>query len=159
MRNRINLAARILTIVIILFSVLLTAILLIKSDNDMSRNFTRAFNEIGITLNIFTIGTYLIAGLTLLLVLAFSVINLFVKPKAGIKALIGIGALVVIVLISFILSSPNIDPEFVLNIADNVEVTDALSKQVGAGLIATYILAGLSVVAIIYAWISKLIKG
>lgn len=159
MRNRINLAARILTIVIILFSVLLTAILLIKSDNDMSRNFTRAFNEIGITLNIFTIGTYLIAGLTLLLVLAFSVMNLFVKPKAGIKALIGIGALVVIVLISFILSSPNIDPEFVLNIADNVEVTDALSKQVGAGLIATYILAGLSVVAIIYAWISKLIKG
>lgn len=159
MRNQINIAAKFLTLFIILFSVVLTAILLATSDGDMSRDFNRAFSEIGITLNIFTIGTYIVAGLTLLLVIGFSLMNLIVKPKAAKNSLIGIGALVIIIIISFIISSPAIDPLFVIDIADDIEVTDALSKQVGAGLIATYILAGLSLLAILYAWISKLIKG
>ncbi len=159
MRNIIALASKVLTVVIIAFAVIFTAILLVKSDNDMSRNFTRAFDEIGLTLDIFTIGTYIIAGLTLLLVIGFSIMNLFVKPKSAINALIGVAALVVIVIVSYLLSSPYIDPKFKLDIAENVNVTDALSKQVGAGLIATYILAALSVLVIIYTWISKLIKG
>lgn len=159
MRNILTVAAKVLTIVIIAFAVILTGILLAKSDGDMSRNFPRAFEEIGITLNFFTIGTYIVTGLTVLLVIGFSIYNLFVKPKAAINALIGIAALAVIVIISWFLSSSAIDPLFVMDIAENIEVTDALSKQVGAGLIATYILAALSVLAIIYAWVSKLIKG
>lgn len=159
MRNKINVAAKALTGIIILFAVILTGILMAKSDSDMARNFTRAFNEIGITLNIFIIGTYIVAGLTLLLVIGFSIMNMFVKPKAAIRALIGIAALAVIIIVSWIVSSPEIDPLFVINIADNTEVTDSLSKQVGAGLIATYILAALSVLAIIYSSVSKLIKG
>ncbi|MFO7722950.1 MAG: hypothetical protein R6V49_06975 [Bacteroidales bacterium] len=159
MRKILTIAAKVLTIVIIAFAVILTGILLARSDSDMSRNFPRAFEEIGITLNIFTIGTYVVTGLTILLVIGFSIYNLFVKPKAAVNALIGIAALAVIVIVSWFLSSSAIDPLFVRDIAENIEVTDALSKQVGAGLIATYILAALSVLAIIYAWISKLIKG
>jgi hypothetical protein len=159
MRDKINLAAKVLMGLIILFSVILTAVLLATSDGDMSRDFPRAFREIGLTLNLFTVGTYLITGLTILLVLGFSIMNMIIKPKAAINALIGIGAMVVIILISFALSSPDIDPLFVRNISENIEVTPALSKQVGAGLIATYILAGLSVLAVIYASVHKLIKG
>lgn len=159
MRNTINLAAKVLMGLIILFSVILTAILMAKSDGEMSRNFQLAFSEIGVTLNLFTIGTYIITGLTVLLVLGFSILNMFIKPKAAVNALIGIGAMVVIILISFALATPDIDPVFVRNISENIEVTPALSKQVGAGLIATYILAGLSVLAIIYASVHKLIKG
>jgi hypothetical protein len=159
MRNTINLAAKVLMGLIILFAVILTAILLAKSDSSMAKDFIKAFNEIGITLNIFVIGTYVITGLTVLLVLGFSIMNMIVKPKAAINALIGIGAMAAIILISFALSSPDIDPLFVRNISENVEVTPALSKQVGAGLIATYILAGLTVLAVIYASVHKLIKG
>jgi hypothetical protein len=159
MRNILAIAAKVLTIVIIAFAVILTGILLIKSDGDMSRNFARAFDEIGITLNLFTIGTYIVTGLTVLLVIGFSVYNMFVKPKAAFNALIGIAAMAVILIVSWFLASPAIDPLFVRDIAENVTVTEALSKQVGAGLIATYILAALSVLAIVYAWISKLIKG
>jgi hypothetical protein len=159
MRNIIQKASKALTAIIIAFAVILTAILLGTSDNGMSKDFVRAFDEIGTTLDIFTIGTYIIAGLTLLLVLIFSVSNMFIKPKAAKNALIGIGALVIIIIVSYFLSTPDIDPKFVLDIAENTVVTDALSQQVGAGLIATYILAGLSVLAIIYASVSKLIKG
>lgn len=159
MRNIIQKASKALTAIIIAFAVILTAILLGTSDNGMSKDFVRAFDEIGTTLDIFTIGTYIIAGLTLLLVLIFSVSNMFIKPKAAKNALIGIGALVIIIIVSYLLSTPDIDPKFVLDIAENTVVTDALSQQVGAGLIATYILAGLSVLAIIYASVSKLIKG
>jgi hypothetical protein len=159
MRKILTIAARVLTVAIIAFAVILTGILLAKSDGDMSRNFPRAFEEIGITLNLFTIGTYIITGLTVLLVIGFAIYNMFVKPKAAFRALIGIAALAVILVVSWLLSSSAIDPVFVRDIAENIEVTDTLSKQVGAGLIATYILAALSVMAIIYASISKLIKG
>lgn len=161
MRNIINIASKVLTAVIIIFAVVLTGILLIKSDGDMARNYSRAFQEIGITLNILTIGTYVVTGLTVALIIVFSVSNMIIKPKAAVNALIGIAALAVIIIISFILSTPEIDPLFVMKLATNanVEVTDSLSKQVGAGLIATYILGALSILAIMYAWISKLIKG
>ncbi len=159
MRDTINIASKVLTGVIIAFAVILTGVLIARSDGDMARNIGQAINEIGITLNMFMIGTYIVAGLTLVLVIGFSVLNIFVNPKAAVNALIGIGVLVVIILVSFIAASPNIDPEFVRHVADNVEVTDRLSRQVGAGLIATYILAGLAVAAILFSWVSKLIKG
>jgi hypothetical protein len=159
MRDKINFAAKVLTAVIIAFAVILTGILISRSDSDMARNMVKAVDEIGVTLNLFIIGTYIVAGLTLLLVVGFSVFNIFVNPKGAVNALIGIGALAVIIIVSFALSSPDIDPLFVLRISENIEVTDRLSKQVGAGLIATYILSGLAVAAIMYTWISKLIKG
>jgi hypothetical protein len=159
MRDIIKLAAKVLTGVIIAFAVILTGILIARSDSDMARNIGQAINEIGITLNVFMIGTYVVAGLTLLLVVGFSIYNIFVNPKGAINALIGIGVLVVIIIISYVSASSDIDPLFVLHVSENVEVTDSLSKQVGAGLIATYILAALAVLAILYSTVSKLIKG
>jgi len=159
MRDTINLASKVLTGVIIAFAVILTGILIARSDSDMARDMVKAANEIGVTLNLFMIGTYIVAALTLLLVVGFSVFNIFVNPKAAVNALIGIGALALIIIVSFALSSSDIDPLFVMRISENIEVTDSLSKQVGAGLIATYILSGLAVAAILFTWISKLIKG
>jgi hypothetical protein len=159
MRDRIIKGAKVLTGIIIAFAAVLTAILLLTSDSEMAKNLTRALDEIGLTLDIFAIGTYIIAGLTLLLVVGFSIMNLFVKPKAAVNALVGVGVLVVIIVISYIFSTSYIDPKFVRDIADNITVTNAMSKQVGAGLIATYILGALSILAIIYTWITKLIKG
>ncbi len=159
MRNTILKAAKVLTGVIIGFAVVLTAILMARSDSEMSKDLVLAYQKIGLTLDIFTIGTYIIAGLAALLVIVLSIYNLFVNPKAARNALIGVGALALIIVVSFLLATPDIDPEFVINISENVEVTPALSKQVGAGLVATYILGALSVLAIIYTWISKLIKG
>ncbi len=159
MRDIIKLAAKVLTGVIIAFAVILTGILIARSDSDMARNIGQAINEIGTTLNLFMIGTYVVAGLTLLLVVGFSIFNIFVNPKGAINALIGIGVLALIIIISFMTASSDIDPLFVMHVAENIEVTDSLSRQVGAGLIATYILAALAILAILYSWVSKLIKG
>lgn len=159
MRNTINKVVRIFTGVIMVAAVLLTAILMIKSDNDMAKDFTLAFREIGTPLDIFTFATYAIIGLAGLLVIFFAVYFIFIKPKAAKNALIGVAILVVIVVASFLMSSSAIDPVFVRDIADTVEVTPALSRQVGAGLMATYILGALSLLAIIYTSVLKLIKG
>lgn len=159
MRKKINIAAKALTGLIIFAAAVLTAIILVKSDSEMSKNFAKATQEIGLTLNLFIVGTYIVLGLTTLLVIVFAITNMLLKPKSAINALIGIGAMAIILIVAYVLSTPDIDPVFVRNISENIEVTDALSRQVGTGLIATYILAALSVLAIVYAWISNLIKG
>lgn len=159
MRNIINIASKVLTAIIIILGSVLALIVMTKADGDMARNFIYAYQEIGITLNMLSIGTYVVIGLAAFLVLGFSVYNLFLKPKAAINVLIGIAILAIIIIVSFAISSTEMDPKFVSRIAANVDVTDALSKQVGAGLITTYILGALAILSIIYSWVSKLIKG
>lgn len=159
MRNKIAKASKVLTGIIMVLAVLLTAVLMLTSDNDMAKNMVRAFEEIGSTLNIFFVATYLIMGLSLVLIVVFAIYNIFVKPKGAKNSLIGVGILVAILLVSFLLSNSNIDPEFATKMADTIEVTPSLSRQVGAGLIATYILGALSILAIVYTAVIKLIKG
>jgi hypothetical protein len=159
MRNTIAKASKVLTGVIMVLAVTLTAILMLNSDNNMAKDMVGAFKKVGTTLDIFYYATYIIIGLAGLLVVVFAAFSIFTRPKAAKNGLIGVGILAVIIILSFLLSTSKIDPVFVNKIADTVKVTPALSKQVGAGLIATYILGALSIVAIIYTAITKFIKG
>ncbi|MDT8393052.1 MAG: hypothetical protein RQ761_04370 [Bacteroidales bacterium] len=90
------------------------------------------------------------AVITILFPIAFLILN----PKNSIKIFIALGLMVIIAIIAYSLSQVGIE-ELRL---EKLGTTAETAKYVGAGLIFTYILAGLAVLAIIYASISKLFK-
>jgi hypothetical protein len=90
------------------------------------------------------------AVITILFPLAFLILN----PKNSIKIFIGIGLMVVIAIIAYSLSTVGFND---LQL-EKFGITSSTAKYVGAGLIFTYILAALAVLAIIYASISRIFK-
>ena len=90
------------------------------------------------------------AVITILFPLAFLILN----PKNSIKIFIALGLMVVLAIIAYSLADVGLT-ELKIEKLDTSAVT---AKYVGAGLIFTYILAGLAVLSIIYASISKLFK-
>jgi hypothetical protein len=90
------------------------------------------------------------AVITILFPFAFLILN----PKNSIKIFIALGLMVVIAIIAYSVSEVGIS-ELKL---EKLESSAETARYVGAGLIFTYILAGMAVLAIIYAGISKLFK-
>ena len=97
---------------------------------------------------------YFLLILTAAITIIFPIVFLILNPKNSIKIFIALGLMVIIAIISYSLSQVNFT-EFQL---EKLGTTAATSKNVGAGLIFTYILAGLTVLSIIYASISKILK-
>ena len=90
------------------------------------------------------------AVITILFPLAFLILN----PKNSIKIFIALGLMVVLAIIAYSLADVGLTE---LKI-EKLDTSAGTAKYVGAGLIFTYILAGLAVLSIIYASISKLFK-
>ncbi len=90
------------------------------------------------------------AVITILFPIAFMIMN----PRNSIKIFIGIGAMVVIAIIAYSLSTVGLSD---LQL-EKLGVSAGTAKYVGTGLIFTYILATLAVLSIVYASISKLFK-
>ena len=147
MRNIINIVARVLTIVIIALGAIYSVLVMVNAEGmKIDDKYLSAVFAISVVVLLLTIA----------LMLVFALVNIFRSPKNAIRGLIGIVVLGVIAFIAYSLSTTQLDPEFVKNLKE--DVSDSTSKLVGAGLIGTYILLGLSVLAIIYAWISKWIN-
>lgn len=89
---------------------------------------------------------YFAAGLASLLTVVFAVYFLITHPEKAKNSLIGIGALVVVFGIAYLLASGNVTEAM-----GRVEggVTETTSKRVGMGLITFYLLAGIAVLAVI----------
>lgn len=98
---------------------------------------------------------YIILGLTLLFVLFFVLKNLFTNT-AGLKnTLIGVGAFVAVLVISYVMSggdSMNYD------LQDGGFATEGTSQMVGAGLVAFYLLLALAAIAMIFSGVKKIIN-
>ena len=101
----------------------------------------------------------IIAWCYVLLVLAtvasvgFSLINLGTNMKAAKGTLIGVGALVLVFVISYAAAGSDVPTK----LAD-MGVTEGEVKWSGAGLITFYVLFGLAIVAAIYSGVTKMIK-
>lgn len=103
-----------------------------------------------------SIGWFLALSYILLIVstvAAFSgtIINLITNPKKLMRSGIGVGVMLVIVLVSYLMSSDE-----VLDVYKNVTPTG--SKWSGAGLYTVYILLLGSVLAIIYSSVTRFIR-
>ena len=106
-------------------------------------------------------GFYSLAYIILLVLIAlcliamlFFVILRIVKGE-GKGLLIGFGLLVVLCVVSFLLSSGT---DLSQTFLDKYNATEKISKLVGAGSIATYILVFASAVAIVYVELAQLFK-
>lgn len=97
---------------------------------------------------------YFLLIFTAVISIIFPIVFLILNPRNSIKIFIALGLMVIIAIISYSLSQVSFT-EFQL---EKLGTTAATSKYVGAGLIFTYILAGLTVLSIIYASISKIFK-
>lgn len=93
-----------------------------------------------------------IAGVSAIL---FPIIYLIFNPKKAKGSLVGVGALLVILLIAYLLADGTI-PEFYGS--DKFNITEGLAKMVDTSIISLYLLAGITIAAIIYSEISKMFK-
>ena len=97
---------------------------------------------------------YILCGITVLLLVAFPILFFIQNPKKGLKFIAVLAGFGVLYMISYAMASNGIDaPVFEKN-----GVTEGVSRMIGAGMITTYILAGLAVIGLVYAGISKAIK-
>lgn len=96
---------------------------------------------------------YLLFGLGAASAIVLPIINLGKNPKGAKGALIGLVALVVVFLISYMIAGDEMLPKYETFI-DGPED----SKLVGMGLIAFYILAIGAIGAVVFSSVSKLLK-
>lgn len=83
-----------------------------------------------------------------------AILNLFINPKGSIKFLILLGVMAILAIISYSLSTN----EFNAFQLEEMDITAATSKIVGAGLIFTYALMALALLAIILSSVSRIFK-
>ncbi len=94
--------------------------------------------------------TYVLLAVAVVAAIGFPLLQLIKNPKGAKGALIGLGLLVVVLGISYALSS-DYNPS-------DIEISPEGAKQVDTGLFAFYILSAVAVGATIYAEVSKMFK-
>lgn len=98
---------------------------------------------------------YILFCITFALLIAFPVIFFIQNPKKGLVFLAVIVGFVVLYGISYLMADGEITNVVLF---EKNEITSSISRMIGAGMIMTYILAGLTIAGLVYAGISKAIK-
>jgi hypothetical protein len=108
-----------------------------------------------IIINIGLVLTYLMIGGAAIAAIAFPVMFLAKNPAKAKSTLLGVGVLLLITLISFLIASGD-----VMNFpgAEKFGMTEASTKRVGTGLIVFYILSFGAIGAVLYSELGKLFK-
>ena len=105
---------------------------------------------------------YIVMFIIIALVVVFLVINLFTKPGALKSAAISVGAMLIIILLAYFVFADNsvMDPATGKQIMldDGEALTEGTSKAIGAAIWTFYIIGILSILSIVWAGASKLIK-
>ncbi|MGB0176369.1 MAG: hypothetical protein ACPF9D_04330 [Owenweeksia sp.] len=99
--------------------------------------------------------TYALIGICIVMILLFAIGRIAKNPGGAKSALIGIVGLAVLVAVAFGLSTGSdvTEPVFA-----KMQITEETSRQVGAGLMVFYILAGLAILSILYVEVTRLFK-
>ena len=77
--------------------------------------------------------------------LVFSIMHIIKNPKNAKFTMIGVGAIIVLFLLSWIISSSDLTPKMM-----NLESTESSSKMIGAGFIMLYLMVIIGIIAIFY---------
>ncbi len=97
---------------------------------------------------------YILLIITVVLLLAFPIKFFITNPKKGLRFLLAIVAFVALYGISYALASGDTNAD----VYETNKITAGVSKMIGAGMIMTYIIAGLALLGLIFAGISKIFK-
>lgn len=149
-KNIIVRVFKIISIILILVGIVSIVLIWSKSEADIKESM-RLQNQL---LNPYFITAYIALGLCVVLALLFPIISIISQPKNAIRVLIGLGAIVLIGVIAYSVSGNELTD---LQLR-TYKISESGSRQIGAALIGTYIIAGASILAILYAEVSSLIK-
>ena len=108
-----------------------------------------------VTEDFFLMWAYTMAAIACIGVAVFTVGELVSDPKMAKSALISIGSLAPIPVVSYIIATDEI-PQFLGYEKFNLTAGDV--KWIGASLIASYILIGIATLGILYAEVSKMLN-
>ncbi|MBK6966282.1 MAG: hypothetical protein IPH20_20750 [Bacteroidales bacterium] len=97
--------------------------------------------------------TYILLLLAIVASLAFPLIQTFGNLKAAKGALLGIGLVLVIFFISYMVSPAETGPFY-----ERFGVSPSLSKLIGGGLVATYLFFFAAAASILYASVMKFFR-
>lgn len=100
---------------------------------------------------------YILIGIAALGALLGSIIGMLRNPGGIKQMLIGLGGLIVVVGIAYMLAN-DVIPKTTLSPEDLAEITPATAKNVGTGLIAFYILFFVAIAAAVYSEVSRIFK-
>ena len=117
-------------------------------------SLTAAFYAGGIDETIILGFAYVLLAITAIAAVVFPIIILAQDPKKAKGALIAAAGLVIVFGIGYLMATNAIVPSY-----EKYEVTETSSKLVGMGLIATYVLMGLSGGGIIFFGIMGFFKS
>lgn len=137
---------KIFTIIVMAAAVVFTG-LVIANQTDMKTNIDLADK----ILNPFFGITEFVLGLGILITLLFALGQLFMTPKAAVRALVSVALLGVLYLVSYLSASSNIDAP----VYQEFNITSGESRLIGSLIYLVYILGGLSILAIIYSAINS----
>lgn len=98
---------------------------------------------------------YIATGLAALMTVGFAIYYLITHPQKAKTSLMGIGALVVVIGISYLMASNEVT-EPMTRLEGGV--TETTSKRVGMGLIAFYLLAGITILAVILSSFKSIVR-
>jgi len=98
---------------------------------------------------------YALLGVSTLSALIFPIISMAGNPKSAKNTVIGVGGLIVVVGLAYLLASGAI-PTF--HNVEKFNITEAMSKNVGTMLFTTYLLGAVAIIGILFTSISKSFK-
>ena len=135
----------------------ITVFLVISLLSNLNENVSDAGMDTWINVNLYW--AYVLFFLSIGAALAMEFYNTATDKKATKSALIAIVFMGAVVGISYIVSSSDI-PQFfgVEKFIESGIITPTISKWIGTGLIATYILSTLAVVGIIWSSVSSIFR-
>jgi hypothetical protein len=137
--------------IIAISAVLVTSFIVNISDDKNNSQMLSWLSNSLIWAYVLLIGSVVILAL-------FAIYQMVTDFSAAKKGLISIGFLAAVVLIAYLASSAEMPKFFgVDKFIENGTLTPTVVRNIDMGLIATYIMLGLSVVAILYSSISRLL--
>lgn len=99
--------------------------------------------------NIGIIVGYILIGLALASIIVFAIMQIISNPQRSISALVGLGVLGAIFLISYLSAS---------EVANKGDLSDSMNKMIGGGIIMLYVMGGIAIVTIIIGEIRSLLN-
>lgn len=151
MTKKILLVTRIIAIALVAVVLVLLVMMFINSDTFKTASPEALASPI---INGFMYLAYIALAIAVVVTLIFPIVQMISNPKSAIKALIGIGVVVILGFVCYFVSSN----ELTVQQLEKYNITENTSVLVGAGIYLAYVILALTVVATIFMSVRGNIK-
>jgi len=150
MTRIINIIFKTISYLLMLLAAVMIALVWVKGDSALENSLALQKQ----ILDPFMITAYVALGLAIVVTVVFSLVSVAMDPKNALKIIGIMVGLVILGFITYSLAGNQFGPAQL----QRLEVTEEVSRSVGAALYYTYIVGGLAIIATIYASVAGLFK-